>query len=121
LSIDDDSSIEAGGCMSISMANVGASNGMMILIADEDEIHDSTKDGVCQNAHDEYVLDLTMSDNDDEAEEEEEDNKEENKDHGDGEEEINNKGGLNVKMKAEDHILLGRYYRVKPFMKSTKF
>jgi hypothetical protein len=81
---------------------------MMHSIVDDDKVCVSTKVGVCATANYEYGLDFSMS-------EDEEEDKEEDKDGGDDKEEEDNKEELNVEMK-EDHILLGRQYRVKPFM-----
>lgn len=102
LCYDDDSFDEVGDCND-------ASNGMMHSIGHDDKVCVTpAKVGGCGTANYEYRLDFSMS-------EDEEEDKEEDKDGGDDKEEKDNKEELNVEMK-EGHILLGRQYRVKPFM-----
>ena len=109
LCYDDDSFDEVGDCKSISMVNVDASIGMMHSIVHDDKVCVTTKVGGCATANYENGLDLSMS------EDEEEDNEEDEDGGDDKDEDEDNKEELNVKMK-EDHIRLGRQYRVKPFM-----
>ncbi len=71
------------------------------------EVSDQMRMGLLQDD----VIDLSYDDDDDDVSKDED----EDKDGGDDKEVEDNKEELNMEMK-EDHILLGRQYRVKPFM-----